>query len=61
MYAIRSYYEEDVSNLYTRRVFIDEIFPERDIVQGQSTVITSYSIHYTKLYDIKYRVDSVPV
>ena len=31
--------DEDVSNLYTRRIFIDEIFPERDIAQGQSTVI----------------------
>jgi len=38
--------EEDVSNLYTRRVFIDEIFPERDIVQGQSTVIYTLDLAY---------------
>ena len=25
--------------LYTRRVFIDEIFPQTDIVQGQNTII----------------------
>ena len=33
--------DDDVSDLYTRRVFIDEIFPEIDIVQGQSTVINT--------------------
>lgn len=38
--------EDDVSNLYTRRVFIDEIFPERDIVQGQSTVIYTLDLAY---------------
>ncbi|MGM5468869.1 cell surface protein SprA [Flavobacteriaceae bacterium LMO-SS05] len=38
--------DEDVSNLYTRRVFIDEIFPERDIVQGQSTVINTLDLVY---------------
>src|SRR5690606_22511907 len=31
--------DDDVSNLYTRRVFIDEIFPQVDIAQGQTTVI----------------------
>ncbi|MFC4722514.1 cell surface protein SprA [Geojedonia litorea] len=36
--------EEDVSSLYTRRVFIDEIFPERDIVQGQPTVINTLDL-----------------
>ena len=38
--------EEDLSNLYTRRVFIDEVFPERDIVQGQTTVINTLDLAY---------------
>ena len=38
--------EEDLSNLYTRRIFIDEIFPQRDIVQGQSTVINTLDLAY---------------
>lgn len=38
--------DEDVSNLYTRRVFIDEIFPEIDVVQGQSTVINTLDLAY---------------
>ncbi len=38
--------DEDISNLYTRRVFIDEIFPQVDIVQGQSTVINTLDLAY---------------
>jgi len=38
--------DDDVSNLYTRRIFIDEIFPEVDIAQGQSTVINSLDLTY---------------
>lgn len=38
--------DEDVSSLYTRRIFIDEIFPERDIAQGQSTVINPLDLVY---------------
>ncbi|MBR9915406.1 MAG: cell surface protein SprA, partial [Algicola sp.] len=38
--------DEDVSNLYTRRVFIDEVFPELDIAQGQSTVINTLDLAY---------------
>ena len=38
--------EEDLSNLYTRRIFIDEIFPQRDIVQGQTTVINTLDLAY---------------
>lgn len=34
----------DISNLYTRRVFIDEIFPERDLVQGQNTYIPTLDL-----------------
>ena len=33
-------------DLYTRRVFIDEIFPEIDIVQGQTTVINTLDLAY---------------
>ncbi|NNE32616.1 MAG: cell surface protein SprA [Winogradskyella sp.] len=38
--------EDDVSNVYTRRVFIDEIFPEVDIVQGQTSVINTLDLSY---------------
>ncbi len=38
--------DEDISSLYTRRVFIDEIFPQVDIVQGQSTVINTLDLAY---------------
>ena len=44
MYAIRSYYEEDVHRNRSRQ------FPDRTFIHAH-TVITSYSIHYTKLYD----------
>ena len=30
---------EDLSNLYSRRIFIDEIFPQVDLVQGQTTAL----------------------
>jgi len=38
--------DEDISNLYTRRVFIDEIFPQVDIVQGQTSVINTLDLVY---------------
>ncbi|MFT5243596.1 MAG: cell surface protein SprA [Glaciecola sp.] len=38
--------DDDVSDLYTRRVFIDEIFPEVDIAQGQSTIINTLDLTY---------------
>ena len=38
--------DDDVSNLYTRRIFINEIFPEIDIVQGQAAVINSLDLNY---------------
>ncbi len=38
--------DNDVSNLYTRRVFIDEIFPQIDIAQGQSTIINTLDLTY---------------
>jgi cell surface protein SprA len=38
--------DDDVSNLYTRRVFIEEIFPQVDIVQGQTSVINTLDLVY---------------
>ena len=38
--------DEDTSNLYSRRIFIDEIFPQIDLVQGQTTVINSLDLNY---------------
>ena len=38
--------DDDMSNLYTRRIFIDEIFPQVDIVQGQTTVINSLDLAF---------------
>ncbi|MBU2927014.1 cell surface protein SprA [Winogradskyella psychrotolerans] len=37
--------DDDVSDLYTRRVFIEEIF-DQDIVQGQTTVINTLDLAY---------------
>jgi cell surface protein SprA len=37
---------DDLSDLYTRRVFIDEIFPQTDLVQGQSTIINTLDLSY---------------
>lgn len=38
--------DDDVSDLYTRRVFIEEVFPEQDIVQGQTSVINTLDLVY---------------
>ncbi|MBT8244985.1 MAG: cell surface protein SprA [Winogradskyella sp.] len=38
--------DEDVSDLYTRRVFIREIFPEIDLIQGQQAVINTLDLVY---------------
>nr|WP_083702117.1 cell surface protein SprA [Mangrovimonas sp. DI 80] len=38
--------DDDISNLYTRRVFIEEVFPQVDLVQGQSTVIYTLDLAY---------------
>ncbi len=38
--------DDDMSNLYTRRIFIDEIFPQVDIVQGQNTTINSLDLSF---------------
>ena len=53
MYAIRSYYEGRVPRLRPRRLH-----------EPYRVVITSYSIHYTKLYDLlvlsRYSGDFIP-
>ncbi|WP_027125685.1 cell surface protein SprA [Gelidibacter mesophilus] len=38
--------DNDVSDLYTRRVFIDEVFPQRDLVQGQNTYIPTLDLTF---------------
>ena len=38
--------DDDVSNLYTSRVFINELFPERDLVQGQNSVLFTLDLAY---------------
>ena len=38
--------DDDVSNLYTRRIFIDELFPQVDLVTGQYTVINTLDLVY---------------
>ncbi|WP_405573712.1 cell surface protein SprA [Winogradskyella sp. Asnod2-B02-A] len=37
--------DDDISDLYTRRIFINEIF-DQDIVQGQTTVINTLDLTY---------------
>ena len=38
--------DNDMSNLYTSRVFIKELFPERDLVQGQNSVLNTLDLAY---------------
>ncbi|AXT18920.1 cell surface protein SprA [Flavobacteriaceae bacterium AU392] len=38
--------DDDVSDLFTRRVFIDELFPQVDIAQGQTTVINTLDLAF---------------
>ncbi len=38
--------DEDLSSFATRRVFVDEIFPNTDIVQGQSRAIFTLDLNY---------------
>ncbi|MBN2867649.1 MAG: cell surface protein SprA, partial [Flavobacteriaceae bacterium] len=33
--------DDDMSSLYTSRVFVNELFPQQDIAQGQTTVINT--------------------
>ncbi|MBP1838364.1 cell surface protein SprA [Formosa algae] len=38
--------DDDMSSLYTSRVYIDELFPEQDVASGQSTVISTLDLAY---------------
>ncbi|WP_372753707.1 cell surface protein SprA [Mariniflexile sp.] len=38
--------DNDLSSLYTSRVFIQELFPDRDLVQGQNTVLSTLDLAY---------------
>jgi len=38
--------DDDVSDLYARRIFIDELFPQVDIVTGQYSVINTLDLVY---------------
>ncbi|MEC3905805.1 cell surface protein SprA [Tamlana sp. 2201CG12-4] len=38
--------DDDLSGLYTSRVFINELFPNRDLVQGQNSVLFTLDLAY---------------
>ena len=38
--------DDDMSGLYTSRVFVEELFPEQDIAQGQTTVLNTLDLAY---------------
>ncbi|MCR8669508.1 cell surface protein SprA [Aestuariibaculum sp. M13] len=38
--------DNDLSSLYTSRVFIQELYPERDLVQGQNSVLNTLDLAY---------------
>ncbi|WP_406685025.1 cell surface protein SprA [Seonamhaeicola sp. MEBiC1930] len=38
--------DNDMSSLYTSRVFINELFPDQDLVQGQNTVLYTLDLAY---------------
>ncbi|RLJ65719.1 protein involved in gliding motility SprA [Lacinutrix venerupis] len=38
--------DDDISNLYTSRVFVQELFPQQDIAQGQTTVLNTLDLTY---------------
>ena len=40
------YTDNDLSSLYTSRVFINELFPDRDLVQGQNSVLFTLDLAY---------------
>ena len=55
MYAIRSYYDEDRVTIRTTLERVQGKVLEFSYValRSDGIVITSYSIHYTKLYDVR--------
>nr|WP_239970570.1 cell surface protein SprA [Confluentibacter citreus] len=38
--------DDDLSSLYTSRVFINELFPDRELVQGQNSVLFTLDLAY---------------
>ncbi|MFY0712446.1 cell surface protein SprA [Seonamhaeicola sp. NFXS20] len=38
--------DDDMSSLYTSRVFINELFPDQDLVQGQNSVLYTLDLAY---------------
>jgi len=38
--------DDDVSSIYTSRVFVQELFPQQDIAQGQTTVLNTLDLTY---------------
>lgn len=50
--------DDDMSSLYTSRVFIKELFPERDLVQGQNSVINTLDLAYFPSERGPYNFDS---
>ncbi|WP_236778422.1 cell surface protein SprA [Pseudalgibacter alginicilyticus] len=38
--------DDDISSLYTSRVFINELFPNRDLVQGEQSVLNTLDLAY---------------
>jgi cell surface protein SprA len=38
--------DDDISNIYTSRVFVNELFPEQDIAQGQTAVLNTLDLTY---------------
>jgi cell surface protein SprA len=53
--------DDDVSDLYARRIFIDELFPQVDIVTGQYTVINTLDLVYNpeERGPYNYKLDAV--
>ena len=38
--------EDELSKNETRRIFIDEIFPQQDIIEGQSRVQSTFDLNF---------------
>ena len=51
MYAIRSYYEAKLFGFFVGQVMKETKGKANPKIVNEIFVITSYSIHYTKLYD----------
>ncbi|WP_452221094.1 T9SS outer membrane translocon Sov/SprA [Lacinutrix salivirga] len=51
--------DDDVSGLYTSRVFINELFPQQDIAQGQTTVLNTLDLAFYPNERGPYNFDAV--